>query len=83
MNVLQSADRLKFYDDFAFNEEIQTMFADLMIAVEERYGMLSDELDSTECKFNGQCFFVHGFQETRTECPVHSDRANNNFLRDF
>ena len=58
MNVLQAADRFQFYDDLAFNQEIQTVFADLVIAVEERYWMLADELDSTERKFNSQRFFV-------------------------
>ena len=31
MNVLQLADRLQFSDDLAFNEKIQTMFADLVV----------------------------------------------------
>src|SRR4029077_12753659 len=83
MNVLQLADRLQFNDDLAFNEEIQTAFADLVIAVEERHRMLPDELDSTERKFNGQRFLVDRFQEARTKCSVYSDRASNNFLRKF
>ena len=58
MNVFQSADRLQFYDDLTFDEEIQAMFADLVIAVEERHRMLPDELDSTERKFDSQCFLV-------------------------
>ena len=52
MNVLQPADRLQFNDYLSFHEEIQTMFADLMVAVEKRHRMLPDELDSTERKFN-------------------------------
>jgi len=81
MNILQLADRLQFDDDLAFNEEIQTMFADLVVVVEEWHRMLPDELDSTECKFNGQRFLVDRFQEARTKCSVYSDRASNNFLR--
>jgi hypothetical protein len=83
MNVLQLEDRFQFNDDLAFNEEIQTVFADLVIAVEERYRMLPDELDSTERKFNSHRFLVEGFQKTRTKCSVHSDCASNNFLRKF
>ena len=74
------ADRLQFNDNLAFNEEIQTMFADLVIAIEERHRMLPDELDSTERKFNGQRFLVDRFQKPRTKCSVNSDRASNNFL---
>ena len=83
MNVLQLADRLEFNDDLAFNKEIQTMFADLMIAVEERHRMLPDELDSTERKFNSQRFLVNRFQETRTTRPVYSDSASDNLLCKF
>src|SRR5215468_6999393 len=83
MDILELANRLQFDDDFAFNEEIQTMFADLGIAIEERHGMLPDELESTECKFNSQRFLVDGFQKTRTKCSVHSDRGSNNFFRNF
>src|SRR4029078_6745818 len=64
-----------------FNEEIQTMFADLVIAVEEGHRMLPDELDSTERKFNCQRFFVDRLQKTRTKCSVYSDGASNNLLR--
>jgi len=34
------------------------MFTDLVIAVEERYRMLPDELDSSERKFNSQRFLI-------------------------
>src|SRR5205809_3428876 len=81
MNVLQLADRLQFDHDLSFNEEIQTMFTDLVIAVEEGHRMLPNELDSTERKFNRQRFLVDGFQETRTKCSVYLDRASNNLLR--
>src|ERR1700751_2070257 len=83
MNFLQLADRRQFNDDLAFNEDIQTMFADLVIAVEERHWMLLDELNCTERKFNSQRFLVDGFQKTRTKRSVHSHRASNNFLRKF
>ena len=69
--------------DFAFNKEIQTMFADLVIAIKERQGMLPDELDSTKRKFSGQRLLVDGFQKTRTKRSVHSDRVSNNFFRNF
>ena len=83
MDILELANRLQFDDDFAFNEEIQTMFADLVIAVEEGHRMLPNELDSTGGKFNSQRFLVDGFQKTRTKCSVHSDCASNNFRRKF
>jgi len=83
MDILELANRLQFDDDFAFNEEIQTMFADLVIAIEERHGMLPDELDSTKRKFNSQRLLIHRFQKTGTKRPVHSDCASNNFLGEF
>ncbi len=59
------------------------MFADLVVAVEERHRMLPDELDSTERKFNGQRFLVDRFQEARTKFAVDAQSRSNNFLRKF
>ena len=39
------ADRLQFNDDLAFDEKIQTVFADLVVAIEERHRLLPDELE--------------------------------------
>jgi len=58
MNILQLANRFQLNDDLAFNQEIQTMFADLVIAIEEWHWVLSDELDSAKRKFNSQRFLV-------------------------
>jgi len=52
MDVLEPADGFKFNNNFSFDEEVQTVLADLMIAIKEWYCVLADELDSTECKFN-------------------------------
>ena len=59
MNVLQSANRFQLNDDLAFNQEIQTMFADLVIAIEQWHWVLTDELDSAEREFNSERLLVN------------------------
>ena len=46
------------------------MFADLVIAIEERHWMLPDELDSTERKFNSQAL-------PRKRIPEIQDQARD------
>ena len=44
VNVFQRADRFQFDDNLVFDEEIESMFADLMLAIEKWHWLLSLEL---------------------------------------
>ena len=66
MNILQFAYGLEFDDNFSFDQEIQAMFANLVIAIKQGRRMLSNELNPAQSKFNCKCLFVYRLEETRT-----------------
>jgi len=66
MNILQFAYGLEFDDNFSFDQEIQPMFANLVIAIKQWHRMLSNELNPAQSKFNCKRLFVYRFEETRT-----------------
>ena len=66
MNILQFAYGLEFDDNFSFDQEIQAMFANLVIAIKQGHRMLSNELNPARSKFNCKCLFVYRLEETRT-----------------
>jgi len=65
MNVFERIDRFQLHYDFIFSEEIEPVFANLVIFVEQCDRFLSNELDSTQCEFNCQCFRVSVFDKPR------------------
>ncbi len=66
MNILQFAYGLEFDDNFSFDQEIQPVFANLVIAIKQWYWMLSNELNPAQSKFNCKRLFVYGFEKART-----------------
>jgi len=64
MNVFEFADGFQFNDNFSFDEEVQTVLADLMIAIKEWYRIPPDELNSAQRKFNSKSFFVNRFEKS-------------------
>ena len=52
MNVFEFANGFELNNNFAFDQEVQAMFADLMIAIEKRNGVLPNELNPAKGEFN-------------------------------
>ena len=57
------------------------MFADLVIAIEERHRMLPDELDSTERKFNSQALPRRRIPESQDQVLDGRESRSNDLLR--
>jgi len=57
------------------------VLADLVIAIKEWHRILSDELDSTEGKFNSKRFFVNRFEKSWSERAMHTNCSGNYLLR--
>src|SRR5262249_21655890 len=65
------------------HEEIQTMLANLMIAIKDWHWVLPEELNTAKRKFNGERLFIHGFKKTGSQLTMHTNRSGNDLLRDF
>ena len=59
MNIFQRADSFEFDDNHVFYQEIETMLADVMILEKERNCLLSDELNTTQRKFNRKRLLIN------------------------
>ena len=58
MNFFERIDCFQFDDYFFFDEKIETMLSNLVIAIEKRNGFLTNEGYSSESKLYRQCLFV-------------------------
>ncbi|MEY2560364.1 MAG: hypothetical protein QOG51_779 [Verrucomicrobiota bacterium] len=83
MDVFQGADCLQLYDDLILDQEIQAMFADLVILVEKRNWFLSNELNSTKCEFDGQRLLIYGLEKSRTKFAVNPNGRGDYALGRF
>jgi len=61
MDILQVFNCFKLNDDLVFDEKIEAVLANLMIAIEKREGLLPNERNSADCKFNRQRLLIDGF----------------------
>jgi len=80
VNVVKVADGLELDYDLSFDEEIESVLTDLVIAIEEWHGMLPHELNPAECEFYRKRFFVDQLQKTRTKDAVSSNGRRDNLL---
>src|SRR5213083_2359439 len=83
MNVLEITDSFQFDDDLSLHEEVQTVLANLMIAIKDRHWVLPEKLNTAKRKFNCERLFIYGFKETRSHVTMHTNRSSNDLLRDF
>ncbi len=77
MNVLQTFHRLQLDNDFLFHQKVEAVFADLVISIEKRDGLLPNESDAADCKFNRQRLLVDDFKEARPKFGVNRDCGTN------
>ena len=82
MNILKQFDRLKLYDDFVFDQKIETVLANLVVLVKERKRFLPNECNSANGKFNCQRLLINGFKTTGAKLSVNCDGRADHFLRD-
>ena len=68
---------LQFDDDFAFDDKIKSVFADLMVAIEQRHRLLPHKRDSTERKFNGKRLLVDGFEKAGPKLAMDANSRCN------
>ena len=61
MDIFERVDRLELDHDLLVYKEIQPMFANLMIAIKQRYQFLSNKRNSTESELNRQSLLVNRF----------------------
>lgn len=75
MNVFERIDRFQFDNNFFFHEKIQPMLANLMIFVEQRDWLLTDELNSTQREFHRQRFLVNILKKARPQSTMNANRS--------
>ena len=73
VHLLQRLNGLQLDDDFAFNDKIESVFADLMIAVKKRDRLLPHKSNSADRELNGECLFVNGFQKSWPKLAMYRD----------
>ena len=59
MNILKGVDRFELNNDFVLNQEIESMFANLVITIEKWNWLLSNECNSLKREFNGERLLVN------------------------
>lgn len=59
------------------------MFANLVITIEKRNCLLSNERNSLKCEFNCERLLVNGLDKARSQFSMHGDCRRNNRIRDF
>jgi hypothetical protein len=73
----QCLNGLQFDDDFAFDDKIKSMLTDLMVAIEQRDGLLPHKRNSAERKFNGKGLLVDGFEKSGAKLTMDSNSRCN------
>jgi len=59
MDILKGVDGFELNNDFVLNQEIESMFANLVITIEKRNWLLSDECNSLKREFNCERLLVN------------------------
>ena len=72
MDVLEGPDGFQLNDDKIFDDEIESVFADLMILIEKRDRLLTDKGDPVQRELDGQRFLVNRLQKSRTQVAVQT-----------
>jgi len=81
VDILKVFNCFELNDDFVFDEKIEAVLADLMIAVEKREGLLPNERNSANCKFNRQRLLIDGFEKARSKFGMDGNRGDDHLLR--
>ncbi len=77
MDFFQCVNSLQFDDDFAFDDKIKSVLTDLMVAIEQRYGLLPHKRNSTDRKFNGKGLLVGGFEKSGPKLTMDGNSRCN------
>jgi hypothetical protein len=83
MDILESFNRFQFDYDFLVDEKVESVLTDLVIAIEERHRMLTNESNPAQCKLDCNRLFINRFDETRSKLRMDRDRGGNDFPCDF
>ena len=83
MHILERLDRFQLNNDLVFDEKVEAMLTNLVIAIEKRDWFLPNESNSAQRKFDGERLFVNRLQKPRAEFTMNSDRCGNNGVGSF
>ncbi len=83
MRQRHSADRLEFYNDRAFNNNIGNELTNNLIVLANNNRRLRCRSDAFFPKFNHQAFLIHGFQEPKTQLVVNTVGTPDDLLSEL
>jgi hypothetical protein len=72
---------LNFDDHFVLHEQVEAIFADLFLLIENGENKLTLKVDAGTLKLDCQCRFVGAFEKTWAQLAMHFDSATDNCLR--
>ena len=74
MDIFQRLNSLQLNNNFAFDDKIKSMLADLMIPIKQWDRLLPHKCNSANGKLHGEGLLAHRFQKTWPKLGVHSYR---------